>query len=461
MIRTWRLGLVSLLLLLTAFARPVVAQNGPPPEIRRVILALEHMLEAQSDATLREFAGAHVSASYGSSMTETAMLSHLRGLQAAVGGPIKTSTIERTADAFELTVTGSRRAVIAFTLDEDFRVSSLSLRQSEIVDQPDDAPARSRWTGLTWDNVAARFREFGANGLRGVVLIVHDGTPLLRESFGRIGGGSAERIALNTMFDIGSAPIDFTMTGISILAQRGRIALSDPVAKHLAGVPAAMQAITIEQLMSGASGLPDFHGIAANDWDPDLQWIDRQTALDRIFSQSLLFAPGTDRAHSHSAFAVLAAVIEVVSGSSYRDFVRAEILTPLGMTRTGFYGERAQFAITDFAVGDGPGVVGLPNIPPNWGPTSWLVMGSGGMYSSLDDMARYFAALSAGKDLDGEWARRRNGATLAVGGTDRGFFMFHVADGRGNRVLGLTAADGQTAEMHAMLGALRDLVLPR
>ena len=57
------------------------------------------------------------------------------------------------------------------------------------------------------------------------------------------------------------------------------------------------QDITIDQLMSASSGLPNFHHLPGVDADPDLTWIDRETALKRIFSEPLLFKPGQGRAH--------------------------------------------------------------------------------------------------------------------------------------------------------------------
>ena len=78
--------------------------------------------------------------------------------------------------------------------------------------------------------------------------------------------------------------------------------------------------MTIQHLFSGQSGLPDFFD-TEEDWDPDLGWVDRETAVQRMLSQELLFEPGTDRSHSHGAFGLLAAIVEIVSGQTYYDFI--------------------------------------------------------------------------------------------------------------------------------------------
>lgn len=60
------------------------------------------------------------------------------------------------------------------------------------------------------------------------------------------------------------------------------------------------------------------------------------------------------------------------------------------MNHTNEYGKTSGHKLPDFAVGAGPQKVGLPNIPPNWGPTSWLIKGSGGMYSTLEDLLKFY-----------------------------------------------------------------------
>lgn len=460
MMRLCRRTLIPLLAL--AFAAPAArAQDGPPPAVVEAIQAIEGMIEATEESVLREFIARRLAPAYRASMPEAAMLAHLRTLQQAVGGPIRSAMVERTSNGLALVLTGAKEAMITFALDDVSRITVLGL--GDAAARPaslEREAAREQWADLTWENLATHIRGAGTRGFRGVVLAQRNGQDLIREAFGAVDEASRRPMALNTIFDIGSTPIDFTVTATLLLAERGRIALTDPVARHLRGVPSRMQGITIEHLMTGRSGLQDFHGDREQDWDLDLAWIDRETALRRIFAQPLLFAPGEGNEHSHSAFGVLAAVIEVASGVSYREFVRTEILAPLGMTRTGFYGERGAFSVEDFAVGYAPGAVGLPNIPPNWGPTSWLVMGSGGMFSTLDDMARFYADRASGGILTGEWAARQQGPTVGIGGTDRGFFMFHVSDGRGTQVLALTASD-QMPETRVMFDAIRGLILPR
>ncbi|NJO92485.1 MAG: beta-lactamase family protein [Chloroflexia bacterium] len=190
-------------------------------------------------------------------------------------------------------------------------------------------------------------------------------------------------------------------------------------------MPEDKQSITVDYLMTGRSGLPDFFD-TEDDWDPDLQWVDRETAIERMFSQELLFKPGADHKHSHGAFGLLAALIEKVSGMSYFDFIKKNFFDPAGMTKTGEYGQILGLSINDFAAGGGPNFVGIPNIPPNWGPTSWLVKGSGGMYSSLGDLQKFYEYIRSGRVLDNEHNMPFREATANLDGSDRGFELFSI-----------------------------------
>lgn len=438
----------------------VSAQDGPPPQVRAAIRSLEQMLTTTDAVTLTAFIADRLAPAYRRSMTDDALRGHLQHLRTAVGDQIDDVTVSRDNDGFTLNISGATRVAIRFDLDDAFKFTTLTLGAPT-----DRTPATSNasvlWDGVTWQTLGDRFRQWEAAGFSGVVIAQRAGNTLLRESYGMADPALNRPTALTSIYGIGSTPIDFTITGILLLAQRGQLALDDSLGKYFPDVPVDKRGITLRHLMTGRSGLRNFHGDQLLDWDQDLAWIDRATALQRIFGQTLLFPPGTKEVHSHSAFGVLAAVIEVVSNTTYASFVRSEILKPVGMVRTGFYGERGNLSVADFAVGAGPSHVGLPNIPPNWGPTSWLVMGSGGMYSTVDDMARYYESISAGTLLRGEWATWQQGATVGVGGSDRGYFLFHITNGRGDRVLGLMNGEGRAAETRAMMQAVETLVLGR
>lgn len=276
---------------------------------------------------------------------------------------------------------------------------------------------------LTWDTLEGYLAAEAKAGFTGAVLVVHDGEVVVDAGYGLANRERKIPIRPDTIFAVGSAPIDFTHAGILWLAQHGKLELSDPITKYFDNVPPDKRAITIEHLMTGASGLANFHDVPT-DRDPDHSWIDRDEAMRRIFAGELLFAPGTGREHSHSAWGVLAAILEKASGESYQDFTRKHLFAPAGMKDTGFNGDPVP--VERLAIGYGLRSDGEINAPPYWGKTSWLVMGSGGQASTTRDTARWLNAMRDGKILEPEWAARYFGPGPGGdrNGDDYGYEMF-------------------------------------
>ena len=418
--------------------------------VRKAIDAVVRMLEAQDESSLDGFAEEHLAAPYRASFAAGKLSEHLRALRVATADTSGNVMVQRDESGdLLIELEGARKAAVRVALDAEGKITKLELAGPGSVEE---AAAMA----ITWENLAEQLRTAERAGFSGTVAAVRDGKVVLEEAYGFADRESKRKTALDTAYCIGSTPIDFTVTAIKLLGQRGKLRREDRIGRFLTGVPADKATITIDHLLTGSSGLPDFHHQPGKDWDPDLAWIDREAAIARILAQPLGFVPGAGRQHSHSAFVLLAALVELVSGETYAQFLEREIFAPAGMTRTGFYGESRGLRLEDFASGPGQSV-GLPNIPPNWGPTSWLVMGSGGMFSTLGDMRRYYEALDAGRILTGEWLDR--GVTVGVGGSDRGFYIFHAANGMGNRVLLLMNGEGRRPEVRALQRGLERLVL--
>ncbi|MDZ7694243.1 MAG: serine hydrolase domain-containing protein [Balneolaceae bacterium] len=128
-----------------------------------------------------------------------------------------------------------------------------------------------------------------------------DGKVVLEKGFGMANPSLEIPNSPNTFFGVGSRPIDFTRAAIHLLEQQGKIDQDDTIDQYFTNVPPDKQQMTIRHLISGQSGLPDFFD-TQEDWDPDLAWIDRETAEQRLLSQNLLFKPGADRWHGAWCF---------------------------------------------------------------------------------------------------------------------------------------------------------------
>jgi len=204
--------------------------------------------------------------------------------------------------------------------------------------------------------------------------------------------------------------------------------------------------------------LPKFHAVPGIDSDPNLAWIDRETAMHRILGQKLLFPPGTDHAHSHSAWVLLAAIIEKVSRESYQGFLTQYFFDPAGITRTGQHEDAERFPDDQFAIGYGGKTAGAINCPKYWGRTSWLVMGSGGMESTPGDLYRWLEAIRSGKTLSPASAARYWSHGLLAGGDVRGYLCMY-REGPGDYfILCANGGSGPDGRASAVAEALDRLV---
>jgi len=322
---------------------------------------------------------------------------------------------------------------------------------------PDDTENPAVQVTLTEGNLKETVERLEKKGMAGVFYAKINGKEVIKRAFGYADKTLGIRNEIDTIFGTGSRPIDYTVAAIHLLDQKGLLRPDDPVTRFFPDVPEDKRAMTIRHLLTGQSGLPDFFD-TDEDWDPDLAWIDRDTAVKRLLSQKLLFPPGTNREHSHGAFGLLAAIIEKVTQTSYYSFIREHFLDPAGMTRTGEYGETRGLRVSDFAAGGGPQFIGLPNIPPNWGPTSWLVKGSGGMYSTLNDLLKFYRFIRSGKVLDKVRLARFQQPVFNVDGSDRGFELFSAFLPTDTEVYLFLNEPGDREELRGLFQALVNFV---
>jgi CubicO group peptidase (beta-lactamase class C family) len=164
------------------------------------------------------------------------------------------------------------------------------------------------------------------------ILVARNGQVLFRNGYGLADLPHQRRITPDTVFNIGSITKQFTAVGILELQEQRKLRVADHVAKYLPDYPIAAH-ITIAQLLNHTSGIPNYTEAPAF-----LDSVSRPgdaTSLLRLFQDAPLeFPPGTEYRYSNSNYVVLARIIEKVSGTSYPEFIRSTLLTPLGLSRT-------------------------------------------------------------------------------------------------------------------------------
>lgn len=235
-------------------------------------------------------------------------------------------------------------------------------------------------------------RAAAARGFSGVVRVERGGTLLLRKGYGLANRG--RRIPFNdaTVVQIGSNTKDFTLVTLLRLQQRGRLNLRDSLGKYFPAAPEDKRGITLLQLVDHRGGFPI--GLGA-----DFESLSRDQLLQRAFAGPLRAQPGTREIYSNTGYAILAAVIEQVTGRSYDEYVREDVLVPLGLENTGYLLPR--FDPDRIAHGYAHGEdMGNTLLKPHAtdGPY-WNLRGNGGMLSTVEDMHAFYRALFGGERL--------------------------------------------------------------
>lgn len=452
---------VLALVLLVASAHGARAADAEDIARHGHVQAIEALMATTGDDPLKRFADEHLAPEYRSSFTGGKLVDHLREIRSALtnfGGLLVNRDEDGTMHMKFMLPAGSRALTFRMQPGVPYLITAFDLEAGIAPPEPG-----MELKPVTWETLAARMDEEAKNGFSGSVYVVRGGKVVLAKGYGMANRDLEIANTTTTIFAVGSTPIDFTRAAVLKLEEKGKLKTSDAIAKYFPGVPDDKKDITIDELMSGASGLPNFHHLPGVDADPDLTWIDRDTAVERIFHQALLFKPGTGQAHSHSAWVLLAALVEKVSGQSYGDFVQEELFTPAGMTSTFLHEGLRKVDDKRIAMGyEGqPGVMS-ENSPKYWGRTSWLVMGSGGMASTVEDLAKFVTAVHDGTLLNDKERKKYGGeGGLWIGGDDRGFLCMHAERGQDMMVLMSNAHAGPGDRPSALGEKIAMMVLGR
>ncbi len=133
---------------------------------------------------------------------------------------------------------------------------------------------------------------------------------------------------------MGSMNKMFTAVATLQLVEAGKLALDDPIGKHLPDYPNRELAskVTVRHLLTHTGGTGDIFG---PDYDENrLKLRDHSDYVDLYGSRPLAFEPGSRWEYSNYGFVLLGALIEAASGVSYYDYVREHVFRPAGMTST-------------------------------------------------------------------------------------------------------------------------------
>jgi CubicO group peptidase (beta-lactamase class C family) len=234
---------------------------------------------------------------------------------------------------------------------------------------------------------------FKANAFNGNVIIAQGGTIVYENSFGIADKSKKTTLQTNSVFQLASVSKTLTATLVLILADEGKLKLSEDVSKYLPGFP--YKGVTVEHLISHRSGLSNYLYFCGELGKAKNGKLCNGDVLDFIISTQPqpYLKPGVRFNYCNTNYMLLASIAEKVSGKKYKDLLREKILNPLAMKHTYFEDE-------------------FDSLPDSLKTTGYtfsmqevakdcfdFVYGDKGIYSTTHDLFTFNEALFTGKLL--------------------------------------------------------------
>ena len=276
--------------------------------------------------------------------------------------------------------------------------------------------------------VDARLARYTGQVPGAALLVLRDGEAVVRRGVGLADLEAATPVTPATNFRLASLSKQFTAAAVLLLAEDGRLRLDDPVHRWLPALPASAEGVSLHHLLSHTSGLYDYEDLMAADFvgqvhDADVLCLlatglpctaeaavpaaagerfvadaaakppaSRATPPDAGAGTAIgepYFAPGSAYRYSNGAYALLALVVERASGLAYPRFLRERIFAPLGMEGSLALVEGLN-TVPRRAFGHSATDKGWRRSDQS---STSAVLGDGGIYASIDDLAKWDAAL--------------------------------------------------------------------
>jgi len=252
-----------------------------------------------------------------------------------------------------------------------------------------------------------------ADGEPGVAVLVHQpGKLLFQKGYGLANLKTKQPITPHTLFELASVSKTFTATSVLILHDRGKLSIDDDVRKHLPELPVYDKArpIRIRDLLQHTSGLPDymdFEDVPAR--HKTYQVNEDFLGMFALHKEEfpLDFPTGQKYDYNNSNYMLLAIIVERAGKQPYSKFLHDEIFMPVGMKHSFLY-DRPNAAPA--SAGDYNHAVGYKwrakkkiwepdwGVPPDRHP-EMLTVGDGSVWTNLEDMLKWDAAIRAEKLL--------------------------------------------------------------
>jgi len=257
-------------------------------------------------------------------------------------------------------------------------------------------PARAQETdpqSRRVDSIMATFQ--GTNSPGAVVAVVRKGEIVFQRAYGMANLTHGVPFTVDTRTNIGSTSKQFTAFAVAFLARDGRLSLDDDVRSHIPELPDLGETVTLRHLISHTSGYREFlNALAMGGWRmEDADHIHRREIVEVVQRQpALQNSPGAEWNYNNTGYALLAMVVERVTGESFPDWMADHVFGPVGMKDTAVRAHPGQI-VPHSAQGYVPAGEGAFREASDIG----AAMGAGGIYTTVGDLARWMRNLGTGE----------------------------------------------------------------
>ncbi len=270
----------------------------------------------------------------------------------------------------------------------------------------------SKNTPMTIDEL---FDEYSGTTVPGAaLLILRDGRVVAKRGFGVADFENNIPVTATSNFRLASVSKQFTALAILQLVEKGDVSLTSRLNHFFPTFPKWAEHITIKDMLRHTSGMVDYESLVPDSFVGQVVDADVYRLLEA--QDEVYFSAGQKYQYSNSAYALLAMIIEKVSGLRFSDYLEQHIFSPLGMDNTVAF-DHARHKVVNRAYGYALSDDGKVELADQSKYSA--VLGDGGIYSNLNDLHRWISALETDRllsePLASEWlSDQKNNAGEAI-----------------------------------------------
>jgi CubicO group peptidase (beta-lactamase class C family) len=275
------------------------------------------------------------------------------------------------------------------------------------------------------------------------ILIKQDGETVYENYRGMANRQKGEKLTSKTTMGIASMSKQFEGMAVLILVNQGKLSLDDYINTYLKDLPIDNRKITIKQLLTHVSGLPE---ITQN--EKFMNSLDKPRSVDEILSialkDTMRHEVGEKYMYCNTGYTIIVKLIEQITGQSYHDFLAENILNPLGMKNT--YSCDKNHNALDIASRYKQDSTGFHDAVKVHFSN---LIGGGGIISNVRDMGIWADALLSGIGLPKNYKEMWNttilnngndtqyGLGMGTSKADGDLFYYHPGQGSGMNAINL------------------------